>query len=113
MLGEASKTMAGLRLWPSILSYVSYRTLAIFCDCIWYILRTMDFYVKIQNPAVDFSLVRKKAIAQMKNLNRVSRKTKSVVCSSVDLLILVRNLSTDLDFLKLPCMLLFCILDLQ
>jgi hypothetical protein len=38
---------------------------------------------------------------------------KSVVCSSVDLSILVQNLSTDLDFLKLPFILLFCVPDLQ
>ncbi len=44
---------------------------------------------------------------------RVSRKMKSVVCSSVDLSNLVRNLSTDLDFLKLPFMLLFCVPGLQ
>jgi hypothetical protein len=48
-----------------------------------------------------------------KNLIRVSRKMKSVVCLSVDLSILVRNLLTDLDFLKLPFMLLFCVPDLQ
>jgi hypothetical protein len=30
----------------------------------------MDFYVKIRNPAVDFSLVRKKTVAQTKNLNQ-------------------------------------------
>ncbi len=45
--------------------------------------------------------------------NRVSQKMKSVDCSSVDLSILMRNLSTDLDFLKLPFMLLFCVPDLQ
>jgi hypothetical protein len=44
---------------------------------------------------------------------RVSRKMKSVDCSSVDLSILMRNLSTDLDFLKLPFMLQFCFPDLQ
>ncbi len=44
---------------------------------------------------------------------RVSQKMKSVDFSSVNLSILIQNLSTDLDFLKLPFMLLFCVPDLQ
>ncbi len=39
--GEASETMVELCLWPSI---VLLCTLAIYCDYIWYILSTMDFY---------------------------------------------------------------------
>jgi hypothetical protein len=40
--GEAIETMVKLCLWPSI---VLLRKLAIYCDYIWYILQTMDFYV--------------------------------------------------------------------
>jgi hypothetical protein len=36
----------------------------------------MNFYVEIQNPAVDFLLVRKKAVAQKKNLNQVHNNNK-------------------------------------
>ncbi len=39
--GEASETMVKLFLWPSI---VLLRKLAIYCNYIWYILRTPDFY---------------------------------------------------------------------
>jgi hypothetical protein len=38
---EASETMVELRLWPSI---VLLHKLAMYCECIWYILRTSDFY---------------------------------------------------------------------
>ncbi len=41
--GEASETMVELFLWPSI---VLLRKLAIYCDYIWYILPTTDFYVQ-------------------------------------------------------------------
>jgi hypothetical protein len=37
--GEASETMVELCFWPSI------GKLAIYCDYIWYILCTMEFYV--------------------------------------------------------------------
>jgi hypothetical protein len=40
--GEASETMVGLCLWLSI---VLLRKLAIYCNCIWYILHTTEFYV--------------------------------------------------------------------
>ena len=39
--GEALETMVELCLWLSI---VHLRKLAIYCDYIWYILLTMDFY---------------------------------------------------------------------
>jgi hypothetical protein len=39
--GEASGTMVALCLWPSI---VLVRKLVIYCNYIWYILRTSDFY---------------------------------------------------------------------
>ncbi len=54
VLGEVSKTMVRLCLWPSILPYVPYCKLAIIRNCIWYVLHTTDFYVKIGNPTVDF-----------------------------------------------------------
>jgi hypothetical protein len=40
--GEASETMVELFLWPSM---VLLHKLANYCDYIWYILCTMDFYV--------------------------------------------------------------------
>jgi hypothetical protein len=40
--GEASETMVGWCFWPS---KVLVRKLAIYCDYIWYILHTRDFYV--------------------------------------------------------------------
>ncbi len=40
--GEASETMLELCFWPFI---VLVRKLVIYCNYIWYILRTMDFYV--------------------------------------------------------------------
>jgi hypothetical protein len=40
--GEASETMVELCFWPTI---VLVRKLAIYCGYIWYILRTMDFYI--------------------------------------------------------------------
>ncbi len=42
--GEASKTMVELFFWPSI---VLIHKLAIYCNYIWYILRTTDFYVLV------------------------------------------------------------------
>jgi hypothetical protein len=40
--GEVSETMIKLCLWLSI---VLLRKLAIYCNYIWYILRTTDFYI--------------------------------------------------------------------
>jgi hypothetical protein len=40
--GEASETMVESCFWPSI---VLVNKLAIYCDYIWYILRTTEFYV--------------------------------------------------------------------
>jgi hypothetical protein len=42
----------------------------------------MDFYVKIGNPAVDFSLVRKKAVAKTKKLNQVHNHKKLMFLTS-------------------------------
>jgi hypothetical protein len=40
--GEALENMVELCLWPSIVLLPSF---AMYCDYIWYILRTMDVYV--------------------------------------------------------------------
>jgi hypothetical protein len=40
--GEASETMVELCLWPSIVLFCK---LAIYCNYIWYIPHTADFYV--------------------------------------------------------------------
>jgi hypothetical protein len=42
----------------------------------------MGFYLKIGNPAVDFSLVRKKAVAQTKKLNQVHNHKKIMFSTS-------------------------------
>jgi hypothetical protein len=71
------------------------------------------FVSMVQHNYDQKTVTENKIQINVSQYNRVSQKMKSVDCSSVNLLILMQNLSTDLDFLKLPFMLLFCVPDLQ